>query len=499
MATSTASGHVVDPGPQRAVELDGGGSRLNHGRHGVDLVEREAQAQRLAGQEGRAGRRGLARTVAQRGEAEHGREDLDPYRQSGPGAAERHPFRCRAAEAPDRDHFHHPRHVPGDRLHDGARHVRGAVRRTEPHEPGAGIVPPPRGAGAVEPGHGDHAARAGAALRRQASQLLGAAVEQAAEPGQEGAGRRQPAFEQPAPVRGPGHHGADRRRDGALLHRHGHVGRGAPAHHGVVLRRARTEHLALPVTGPDDDRDPWSQPELGRRYRLELADDGVGRHHAGELAQSGAGQFAHGVAVEVVEPAARREGGIGHQLIGHAVHDEVARRQNHVSRLNALGLVLGQPGQLGRNGAGIERDPGPGPVDVVASHALGQHPRLGGGPVVRPQDGLADRVTLRGDGDEGLPRPRTGHHVDLGEGERRLGPGLGARDDERGPPPQRILLGPADLGEGGGELGAGERHQALVAPQADLGDGRAEVDREDHRPCTSARTRPAASAGSGSW
>ena len=45
-------------------------------------------------------------------------------------------------------------------------------------------------AGAVEPRHGDHAARTGRALAGQAGQLVGGAVEQAAQPGQERARRR---------------------------------------------------------------------------------------------------------------------------------------------------------------------------------------------------------------------------------------------------------------------------------------------------------------------
>ena len=46
------------------------------------------------------------------------------------------------------------------------------------------------------------------------------------------------------------------------------------------------------------------------------------------------------------------------------------------------GSLRGQPGQLGRHRAGVERDAGAGPVDVVAPHALGQRraprPRRGG-------------------------------------------------------------------------------------------------------------------------
>ena len=76
-----------------------------------------------------------------------------------------------------------------------------------------------------------------------------------------------------------------------------------------------------PMTTGMPGRSPSSAPGTG----LELADHGVGRHDARELAQRRAGQLAHGVAVEVVEPAARGEGGVGHHLVGHAVDDEVAR------------------------------------------------------------------------------------------------------------------------------------------------------------------------------
>ncbi len=107
---------------------------------------------------------------------------------------------------------------------------------------------------------------------------------------------------------------------------------GAPAHHGVVLRGARSQHLALAVAGADDHGDPGAQPQLGAGHRLELADHRVGGHDARELAQRGPGQLAHGVAVEVVQPAARGEGGVGDQLVRQAVHDEVAGRQDHVAR-----------------------------------------------------------------------------------------------------------------------------------------------------------------------
>ena len=245
---------------------------------------------------------------------------------------------------------------------------------------------------------------------------------------------------------------------------------------------------------------PGRSPSSAPGHRLQLADHGVGGHDARELAQRGTGQLAHRVAVEVVEPAARGEGGVGHHLVGQAVDDEVAGREDDVGRLEALGLVLGQPGQLGRHRAGVERDPGAGPVDVVAPHALGQPPRLG-----RGRGGRTTRCPCR----SGRPAAVTGTKVcrapeqattsTSAERGRRLGPGLGAGDDHRGPPAQRVLLGPADLGVGRGQLGARQRHQAVVAPQADLGDGGPEVDGEDHRPCTSASTRPAISAGSGSW
>ena len=48
--------------------------------------------------------------------------------------------------------------------------------------------------------------------------------------------------------------------------------------------------------------------------------------------------------------------------------------------------------------------------------------------------------------------------------------------------PDRVLLGPARLGTGGGQLGPGQGHQAVAVPQGHLGDAGAEVDGEDHRP-----------------
>ena len=48
-----------------------------------------------------------------------------------------------------------------------------------------------------------------------------------------------------------------------------------------------------------------------------------------------------------------------------------------VGRGHAIRIVLGQPGQFGGHGAGVERDTRAGPIDVVAPHALGQQARLG--------------------------------------------------------------------------------------------------------------------------
>ncbi len=283
------------------------------------------------------------------------------------------------------------------------------------------------------------------------------------------------------------------------MHGDRHVARRAPAHHRVVLRRARAQHLALAVARADDHRGAGAESELGARHGFELTDHGVGGHHSRELAEPGTGQLPHGIAVEVIQPAARRERGVRHDLVRHAVDDQVPRRQDDVGRLHALGLVLVQPGELGRHRSGVERDPRARTVDVIATHALGQGPCRKRGAVVGPQDALADRVSLCIHRDKGLPGARAGDDVHLGERPRRLGPSLGAGDDQAGPPAQRVLLGPADLGMRRGQLGTGQGDQASVTPQTDLGDGRAEVDGEDHRSCTSAPTRPAISAGSVSW
>ena len=305
-----------------------------------------------------------------RGHSEHGGEDLDPHGQARPGAAQGHARRGRAAETAHRHHLHHPQHVPGDRLHDGPRQVAGPMGGPQAHEPRPGVVAPPRGAGTVEPRHRHHAPRSGRALTRQAGQFVRRAAEQPPEPAQEGSGGGQAALEQPAPVRRPCHHRTGRRGDGSLVHGHRHVAGGAPADHGVVLRRTRPQHLALAVAGADDHGNARAQPQLRARNRLQLADHRVGCHDARKLPQRRAGQLPHRVAVEVVQTAARRERGVGDRLIRHAVDDQVARRKDEMSRFEAPGLVVGQPEQLRRHCPGIERDPGAGPVDVVAAHAL---------------------------------------------------------------------------------------------------------------------------------
>ena len=243
------------------------------------------------------------------------------------------------------------------------------------------------------------------------------------------------------------------------MHRHRHVAGRAPAHHRVVLRRARPEHLALAVTRPDHHRDARAQPELGRGDRLQLADDGVGRHDAGQLAERRAGQLPYGVAVEVVEATARGEGRVGHHLVGHAEHDEVARATGSGRRPRAVRARSRPATPVWPHGAGVERDAGAGPVDVVATHALGEGARLG-----RRRDGRTTRCPSRlarprRHGDEGLSRPRTGDDVHLVERLGRLGARLGAGDHERRPPAQRVLLRPAHFGVGRGELRTRQRDE----------------------------------------
>ena len=238
-----------------------------------------------------------------------------------------------------------------------------------PMNPARGVVAPPGRPRAVEPRDGDHAPRAGWALAGETGQLVRGAVDQAPEPGQERPGGGQPPLEEPTALGGPRDNGTGRRRHGALLYRHRHVARGAPAHHGVVLGRARPEDLALAVTGADDDGDTGPQPELGARDRFQLAHHRVGGDDARQLAERGPRQLTHRVAVEVVEPAPRSEGGVRDDLVRHAEDDVVTRRKDEVGRLQAFRLVFGEPGQLGGDRARVERDPRAGPVDVVTTHA----------------------------------------------------------------------------------------------------------------------------------
>ena len=92
---------------------------------------------------------------------------------------------------------------------------------------------------------------------------------------------------------------------------------------------------------------------------------------------------------------------------------------------------------------------------------LGEDRRLGHATPVGPQDALADRIARRSHRNEGLARPGAGDDIDPAERRRRLGPRLGAGDDHRGPPAQRVLLGPAELGMGGGHARPGSVPPAL--------------------------------------
>ena len=217
-------------GRRRPVDLDRGGVRRDHRLDRVELVEREPHAERLARPAAR--RRPTPPRPSGGAVAGTPRTDVRTSTHTGrpdPAPPSVTPSAVRAAQAPHRHHLHAAQHVPGDRLDHGAGQVGGAVGRAQTHEAGPGVVAPPRGTGAVEPRHGDHAACAGRALRGQRRQLVGAAAEQAAQPGQERAGGGQAALEQPAPVRGAGHHGTGRRGHRALVHRHRHVGRWCPS------------------------------------------------------------------------------------------------------------------------------------------------------------------------------------------------------------------------------------------------------------------------------
>ena len=202
----TASATWSTIGRMAPVHRTASGSGSDPGRDGVEPLEAEARPEGPGRQQGGPGRRRLARTASRRRACP--RTEVSTSTHSGKPGRLRPVSRPRPSSRrrrPTVTTSMHTKDVPGHRLEHGTGQIGRPVGRAQAHEGGArassrhhgarapsshGTAPSPRGPG-----------RAGGGQR---GQLVGGVPSQPAEPGQEGAGRRQPALEQPAPVGRPG-------------------------------------------------------------------------------------------------------------------------------------------------------------------------------------------------------------------------------------------------------------------------------------------------------
>ena len=103
--------------------------------------------------------------MAERRQAQHPGQHLDPYRQPRPGAAQRHPVRHRPARRPTVT-TSITRATSQATDSTTARAMSGGLQCAGPRPMNpARASPPPRRPGAVEPGHGHHTAGRGRARR----------------------------------------------------------------------------------------------------------------------------------------------------------------------------------------------------------------------------------------------------------------------------------------------------------------------------------------------
>ena len=226
-----------------------------------------------------------------------------------------------------------------------------------------------------------------------------------------------------------------------------------------------------PITMTTSERSPRSSgPKIvacdARRYHRRRSEDGR---------KLGRDRLRHPeLPVEPVEPGARRERLVGDDLAGQARDDEVPRREHPTCRGERLGLVIGDPRDLGCTTSRVEHDAGPGPKLVRVAEV--QH--RGGAALVRPENPGSDRAQLRIETGERRPRGGEAECRDGSVGVGRVLAELRARVDDGEPPVLGILLRPPRSRVRGRDLAASDRDESGVVPQGGFGRARPEVERE---------------------
>ena len=191
--------------------------------------------------------------------------------------------------------------------------------------------------------------------------------------------------------------------------------------------------------------------------------------------------------VVVVETGARGQGGIGDDRPGQPPDHQVPGGEHPRGAPPVAGPVGGDPGELARHPGRVRRFGRPSRTPgTAASSPAGR---------TRGSPGRVDAPWPRRDRSSG-GHPCT-RRLHPGEPAGN-GPGQGAaRRLHRRPPRRRVLLGPPRVRVVGGEGHLGRPDQPVGGPQGRLGDGGAEVQGEDHRPCTTSASRRAVVPGSG--
>ena len=245
---------------------------------------------------------------------------------------------------------------------------------------------------------------------------------------------------------------------------------------------------------------PASNPKAAAADRDEPTADPVRRDDRRQPVGRFAGQLIHHVAVEVVQTAARGHGGVGDHLAGEPPDHEVPRSQEPGAGGQSLAVVRSQPDHLGRHRTGVERHTGSVEYCSAATQPAGHRLRFGAGAAVRPHDRRPHLLPFRVDGHERLPGSRASDGIDRTEPTIDRGarprPAAGHR---RRPPTTTTPRDPAPTSPVPDGRSRPELPEWATSPswshRATLVSGGAQVDREDHRPCTTSANSFAMVAG----
>jgi hypothetical protein len=457
--------HLVGRRADRGVAVD---SRGGHGEH--------ARAERgdlvlEAGRDGQA--RGVGHDLApQRGAhaAAHGADGRDLRARRLLHAGER------------------TGHLQADRLEDRAVHRPAAVGAAPADDGAARDRVPVRALDGVPVRHGDQAAGAGRALGGDPLELrVWAAAELRVTEGRAVPGREERAgvleHLEHVVVRDAGGQGAVGRAEGVVLGEDAGDDRGTEVHvQGLLIDRRGADAGRLAVAETGDERDLLAQAPALDDVLLDRADDLARLVQLDRLVLADARDLQELRVVLLLGDVEQAEGvGRGDRVLPLAeeLEDEEGVDVRHAVRLlEQARLVLLDPRHLVDAGGDVRRLAGQGP-DVLRA-VLGD---LVGGPDVHPEDAVAQRGAVLGEGGEGLALVGHTHRGDaLLVRVAQLGDGGRDRAVGGGPPVLGVVLGEARLrGAQRDLLLAQGENIALGIDDDRLARGGRRIDRDDER------------------